>query len=198
MVGRSRSVSICMAFLIYIIHGNFHHKSLNLDNYNDDNDNDIYNSVEYNKFIKDNKKRNYNNYNTNEYNYNSNSNGNDTNNNYDKINTLEHIKPILTNKEKCYIVYKKEVMLNEIDELINTYNVLKKEISINKKCKSNDDVEDAITTYKTIDELNKIIKTMKDQSGKHFIIQLLKYIKKYRSCAEPNPYFIIQLSESIF
>ena len=193
MVGRSRSVSICMAFLIHIIQGHFHKKSLNLDNYNDNynnnNDDDIYNSVEYNKFIKINnntkKKVSY----------------NETNYNHEKINTTEHIKPNLSNKEKNYIVYKKEVMLNEIDELINTYTLLKKEINIKKRydnSECSDEVSDNNTSYKTIDELNKIIKNMKDQSGKHFIIQLLKYIKKYRSCAEPNPYFIKQLSESIF
>ena len=186
MVGRSRSVSICMAFLIYIIQGNFHKKSLNLEN--NDND-DIYNSIEYNKFIKLNnnikKKSTY---------------TNDTN--YEKITTSEHIKPRLSNKEKTYIVYKKEVMLNEMDDLIHTYSVLKKEISIKKKCgngNSNDDNDnDGSNSYKTIDELNNIIKNMKDQSGRHFIIQLLKYIKKYRTCAEPNPYFMNQLIDIIF
>ena len=189
MVGRSRSVSICMAFLIHIIQGNFHKKSLNLENYNDD----IYNSVEYNKFIKNNNKRH--------------TNTNTNHNDYENINRLEHIKPNLNNKEQTYIVYKKEVMLNEIDDLINTYTILKKEIYIKKKCNSDSDSDNSNNnnnnnnndeTYKTINELNKIIKTMKEQSGKHFIIQLLKYIKKYRSCANPNPYFITQLSESIF
>jgi hypothetical protein len=187
MVGRSRSVSICMAFLIHIIQGNFHKKSLNLENNDNDNcsNDDIYNSVEYNKFIKMNnntkKKTSY----------------NDTNNNYEKINTTEHIKPSLSNKEKNYIVYKKEVMLNEIDDLINIYTLLKKEINIKKRCDSDEGIDDN-ASYKTINELNKIIKNMKDQSGQHFIIQLLKYIKKYRSCAEPNSFFIKQLSESIF
>jgi hypothetical protein len=178
MVGRSRSVSICIAFLIHIIQGHFHKKTLNLD---DTSDNNIYNSIEYNKFIKDNNTKKKRSYDTND---------NNTTTKYEKINTLEHIKPILSNKEKFYIVYKKETMLNEIDDLIQTYNVLKKEITVFKK--SNDEI------YKNIDELNKIINTMKVQSGKHFIIQLLKYIKKYRTCASPNPYFINQLSESIF
>ena len=184
-----------MAFLIYIIQGNFHKKSLNLEEtYNDD----IYNSVEYNKFIKTNNntksKRSYDDTND----------TNDNNTNYEKINTSEHIKPKLSNKEKIYIVYKKETMLNEIDDLIHTYNVLKKEITVFKKREVIDDNDndnddnDGSDSYKTIDELNKIIKKMKDQSGKHFIIQLLKYMKKYRSCAEPNPYFMNQLSESIF
>jgi len=179
MVGRSRSVSICMAFLIYIIQGNFHKRSLNLQETHDLYD-DIYNSIEYNKFIKINNTKKNSSY--------------DTHTNYEKINTSDHIKPNLNNKEKFYIVYKKEIMLNEMDDLIHTYNVLKKEITVFKKKEDCD--ED--NTYKTINELNKIIKNMKNQSGKHFIIQLLKYMKKYRSCAEPNPYFINQLSESIF
>lgn len=179
MVGRSRSVSICMAFLIYIIQGNFHKRSLNLQETHDLCD-DIYNSIEYNKFIKINNTKKNSSY--------------DTHTNYEKINTSDHIKPNLNNKEKFYIVYKKEIMLNEMDDLIHTYNVLKKEITVFKKKEDSDEEN----TYKTINELNKIIKNMKNQSGKHFIIQLLKYMKKYRSCAEPNPYFINQLSESIF
>ena len=206
MVGRSRSVAICMAFLINIIQGNFHKKSLNLENYNN-HDDDIYNSLEYTKFVKNNKKQNYNYNNTNTT---TNTNTNNTNtNNYENITKLEHIKPSLSNKEKFYIVYKKEVMLNEIDELINTYNILKKEISIKKRCEDSnsdnyamDDSDNSNnnnnTTYKNIDELNQMIKNMKLQSGKHFIIQLLKYIKKYRKESNPNSYFITQLCEVIF
>jgi len=179
MVGRSRSVSICMAFLIHIIQGYFHKKSLNLENYNDE----IYNLVEYNKFIKKNKQN---------YNTNNNTNTN-TNNNYENINRFEHIKPLLNNKEKSYIIYKKEVMLNEIDELINTYNILKNNISIKNTCDNDENIK-----YKTVDDLNKIIKNMKEQAGAKFITQLLKYIKKYRTYAKPNPFFIKQLIEILF
>ena len=81
-------------------------------------------------------------------------------------------------------------MLNDVDELIKMYSILKKEITVFKK--SNDD------TYKNIDELNNVIKNMKKQSSNHFIIQLLKYVKTYRQIANPNPYFITQLCEYIF
>ena len=177
MVGKSRSITLFLAFLIYIIQGHFHKKYLNLEDCND-----IYNSIEYNKFIKDKKleKKGTNGYDE----------LNNKNHLYDNINTSEHIKPQLSNKEKSFILYKKEKMLNDVDELIKMYSILKKEITVFKK--SNDD------TYKNIDELNNVIKNMKKQSAHHFIIQLLKYVKTYRQIAKPNPYFITQLCEYIF
>ena len=210
MVGRSRSVTIFLAFLIYIIQGNFNKNILNLEECND-----IYNSIEYNKLIKEKKRqREYNSgdYDVNSYDGISNKNrkhdryddnsDNDLDNDLDKITKVAHIKPQLNNREKNFIIYKKENMLNDVDKLIYDYNILKKEISIKKKCKSDDDDgdddNDNDNTYKTVNELNKIIKTMKKQSGNHFIIQILKYIKTYRKTAEPNSYFINQLSEYIF
>ena len=194
MDGKSPSVTIFLSFLIYIVQGNFNKNILNLYNNNND-DNDIYSSIEYNKFIKINndKKNNsfdgINNNNKNQLYYNN-------SNNYEKINTIEHIKPKLNNREKNFIIYKKENMINDVDELINTYNILKKEITIKKK--SIDSGDSGNSANKNINDLNTIIKNMKTQSGTHFIIQLIKYIQKYRSIANPNPYFINQLSDNIF
>lgn len=192
MVGRSRSVTIFLAFLIHIIQGYFHKKNLNLEDCND-----IYNSIEYNKFLKD---KTFNNKFTNSYDGISNqSNHSITNDNYETITTKEHIKPQLNNKEKNFILYKKEKMLNEVDELISTYSMLKKEITLFKNDSHSIDGDSSDdSSHKNIDELNQIINQRKQNSGNHFIIQLLKYVKTYRIEANPNPYFITQLCEYIF
>jgi hypothetical protein len=196
MVGRSRSVTIFLAFLIHIIQGYFHKKNLNLEDCND-----IYNSIEYNKFLKDKTLNNkFNNKFTNSYDGISNqSNHSITNDNYETITTKEHIKPQLNNKEKNFILYKKEKMLNEVDELISTYSMLKKEITLFKNDSHSIDGDSSDdSSHKNIDELNQIINQRKQNSGNHFIIQLLKYVKTYRIEANPNPYFITQLCEYIF
>jgi len=195
MVGRSRSVCLFLGFLIYIMQGRFHKKSLNLEN-----NNDIYNSIEYNKFIKDNKK----NYSYDGMNYGNSRNGNCNNDNYngdyDKINKNNEIKPQFNDKEKSFILYKKEKMLLDVDELINSYETLKKEITIYKK-DSNNNMSinfEKTKNYKDVNELNQIVKNMKLQAGQHFISSLLTYVKKYRREANPNPYFIKQIIEYSF
>jgi len=201
MVGRSRSVTIFLAFLIHIIQGYFHKKNLNLEDCND-----IYNSIEYNKFLKDKTLNNkFNNKFTNSYdgisnqsNQSNHSNHSITNDNYETITTKEHIKPQLNNKEKNFILYKKEKMLNEVDELISIYSILKKEIILFKNDSDRNNSSSDGGGYKNIDELNQIINQRKQNSGNHFIIQLLKYVKTYRIEANPNPYFITQLCEYIF
>ena len=185
MAGRSRSITLFLAFLIYIMQERFHKKSLNLEN-----NNDIYNSIEYNKFIKDNKKINYDGLS------NNNNNGND----FERINTNNNTMPQFNDKIKSFNLYKKEKMLSDVDELINIYNKLKKEITIYKK---NDDNNISIDFYKTknykdINELNQIVKKMKIEAGQHFIKELIKYITKYRKEARPNPYFIKQIIEYSF
>jgi hypothetical protein len=185
--------------------GRFHKKSLNLEN-----NNDIYNSIEYNKFIKDNKKKysydgiNYgNSRNGNSRNGNSNNdnyNGDNYNGDYDKINKNNEIKPQFNDKEKSFILYKKEKMLLDVDELINTYETLKKEITIYKK-DSNNNMSinfEKTKNYKDVNELNQIVKNMKLQAGQYFISSLLTYVKKYRREANPNPYFIKQIIEYSF
>ena len=196
MVGRSRSVSLFLGFLIYIMQGRFHKKTLNLEN-----NNDIYNSIEYNKFIKDNKK----NYSYDGMNYSKNSNGGtyndgDNNNDYEKINKNNEIKPQFNNKKTSFILYKKEKMLLDVDELIHTYETLKKEITIYKKDTNNNICInfDKTKNYKNVNELNQILKNMKLQAGTYFIGSLLTYVKKYRREANPNPYFIKQIIEYSF
>ena len=199
MVGCSRSVCLFLGFLIYIMQGRFHKKSLNLEN-----NNDIYNSIEYNKFIKDNKKNysydgmnygNSRNVNRNNDNYNDDNNGD-----YEKINKNNEIKPQFNDKEKSFILYKKEKMLLDVDELIHTYETLKKEITIYKKDTNNNICINFEKTknYKDVNELNKIVKNMKLQAGTCFIGSLLTYVKKYRREAKPNPYFIKQIIEYSF
>ena len=193
MGGRSRSITLFLSFLIYIMQERFHKKSLNLEN-----NNDIYNSIEYNKFIKNNiKKSNYDGVN----NSNGNSNNNDINNNdYERINTNNNTMPQFNDKEKSFNLYKKEKMLSNVDELIDTYNKLKKEITIYKKNNDNNTSIDFDTTkyYKDVNELNQIVKKMKIEAGQHFIKELIKYITKYRKEARPNPYFIKQIIEYSF
>ena len=195
MAGRSRSITLFLAFLIYIVQGNFNKNILNLYSY--DNDSDIYSSTEYNKFIKINKDRKKNNSYDGINNSNSDGDDNSKGNNDDNIYTVDHIKPQLNNRAKNFVLYKKENMFNDVDELMRTYTILKKEITVEKK-------RDAISTSdndNSLHEMNKmntILKNMKKQSGNHFIIQLIKYIQKYRSIANPNQYFINQLSETIF
>ena len=194
MGGRSRSITLFLSFLIYIMQEKFHKKSLNLEN-----NNDIYNSIEYNKFIKNNiKKSNYDGINNSNGNNNSNNGNNDIND--ERINTNNNIMPQFNDKEKSFNIYKKEKMLSDVDELIDIYNKLKKEITIYKKNNDNNISIDFNKTknYKDINELNKIVKKMKLEAGQHFIKELIKYITKYRKQARPNPYFIKQIIEYSF
>lgn len=194
MGGRSRSITLFLSFLIYIMQKKFHKKSLNLEN-----NNDIYNSIEYNKFIKNNiKKSNYDGINNSNGNNNSNNGNNDIND--ERINTNNNIMPQFNDKEKSFNIYKKEKMLSDVDELIDIYNKLKKEITIYKKNNDNNISIDFNKTknYKDINELNKIVKKMKLEAGQHFIKELIKYITKYRKQARPNPYFIKQIIEYSF
>jgi hypothetical protein len=194
MGGRSRSITLFLSFLIYIMQERFHKKSLNLEN-----NNDIYNSIEYNKFIKDNiKKINFDGVNNN--NNNNNNNNVINNNDYESINTNNNTMPQFNDKEKSFNLYKKEKMLSDVDELIDTYNKLKKEITIYKKNNDNNTSIDFDTTkyYKDVNELNQIVKKMKIEAGQHFIKELIKYITKYRKEARPNPYFIKQIIEYSF
>lgn len=160
MVGRSRSVTMFLAFLINIIRGNFNQSIVNLIS-----DNDVSNEAEYKQFGKSRNKIDikYTNSIT------------DTVN--DSITTLEYIKPKLTNKYHNFMNYKKETMIHQVEELIEKYKLLQKEINI---------FSDDIVSVKSIEQL-------KQQFANNFIVQILKYVKTYRSIASPNPYFISQL-----
>ena len=189
MVGRSRSVSLFLGFLIYIMHEKFHKKSLNLEN-----NNDIYNSIEYNKFMKDNKRKsNFDG--VNNSNSNSNTNSNTNSNDYEKITTNTTTMPQFNDKEKSFNVYKKEKMIDDVDELIHTYNKLKKEITIYKQNNNNNNNIhfDKTKNNSNVNVHTQIVKKMKLEAGKQFTKELLIYIIKYRRQAKPNPYFIKQI-----
>lgn len=159
MVGRSRSVTMFLAFLINVIRGNFNQNIVNLGS-----DNDVSNEVEYKQFGKS-------------RNTNTNSKIRDTYN--EDINQIEYIKPELSNKYRNFINYKKETMIREVDELMEKYKLFQKEMNI---------FADEIVSDTSIEQL-------KQQFANNFIVQILKYIKKYRSMASPNSYFVSQLIE---
>ena len=163
MVGRSRSVTMFLAFLINVIRGNFNQNIVNLGS-----DNDVSNEVEYKQFGKSR------NTNTN-INQNTHSQIRDTYN--EDINQIEYIKPELSNKYRNFINYKKETMIREVDDLMEKYKLFQKEMNI---------FADEIVSDTSIEQL-------KQQFANNFIVQILKYIKKYRSMASPNSYFVSQL-----
>jgi len=184
MVGRSRSITILLAFLIHIIKGNFNQQTINLYTTGD-----ISNQIDFNRFTGKSNIINNNNFiidGVNEFNGDKNNNvdGNgDKNNNVDgngdsnghghgnrdmvnvdgneKIITVKYKIPKLGNKYENYIIHKKETMIHEIDQIKSEY------INIHKK---------------GVDSEYIII-----------INEILKYIKKYRTIACPNQYFINQL-----
>jgi len=179
MVGRSRSVSIFIAFLINIIQGNLNQAIVKLDA-----DNDVSNELEYKQFgnfkytkhkgvrdvaIASNRQ--------------GNGNGN-TDGEFENITKLEFQAPQLSNKYRNFMIYKKETMINEIEELIGKYEIMKQDLNI-------------LVVHNNIDISSKKFKELKQQFSNNFIVLLLKYIKKYRKVAEPNPYFITQLTDTI-
>jgi hypothetical protein len=179
MVGRSRSVSIFIAFLINIIQGNLNQAIVKLDA-----DNDVSNELEYKQFgnfkytkhkgvrdvaIASNRQ--------------GNGNGN-TDGEFENITKLEFQAPQLSNKYRNFMIYKKETMINEIEELIGKYEIMKQDLNI-------------LVVHNNIDISSKKFKELKQQFSNNFIVLLLKYIKKYRKVAEPNLYFITQLTDTI-
>jgi hypothetical protein len=173
MVGRSRSVTIFIAFLIHIIKGNYNQENLKLDS-----ENDIYNMIEYNKMIT---------YKNNSQNSRQLGNENGENgdlNKEDKITRIQHTKPVLGKKEEEFIFYKKRKMINEIEELKKKYKLFQKEIEIyNGDCASTD---------------SESINNLKNKFTSTFVNKIIDYVVKYRSIANPNPYFIKQLSDYLY
>jgi len=179
MVGRSRSVTVFLAFLIHIIRGNFNQSIVNLIS-----DNDVSNEAEYKQFGKSrNSNIKYSNIKYSDIKYSdikysdikyTNSRTDTVN---DSITTHDYIKPKLSNKYHSFMNYKKETMIHQVEELIEKYKLLQKEINI---------FSDDIVPVKSIEQL-------KQQFANNFIVQILTYIKTYRPIASPNPYFISQL-----
>ena len=178
MVGRSRSVTIFIAFLIYIIQGKFNQSTLNLEQ-----SNDIYNSIEYKKIIEnlsqiksEPKHKKTKNQKHNEY--------NEQHNEDEKITTHDHVKPQLSKKDETFIIYKKHEMVNDINNLINKYKLLKQEI-VNMSNYPILDTEESKETFLSV----------KYKISYEFINQIIFYAKKYRSISCPNAYFVKQLCD---
>ena len=203
MAGRSRSVTIFIAFLIFIIKGGLNQCIVILNNENNNNNNnnnehninnDVCNIIEYNKLIdskkqhieyKDNSNYNYN------HNYNSNSKKNENknrNNLFDeKISSIENEIPRLSKKEENFVLYKKQKMITDIDELISNYKILKKELDNYKK-----------QIFIETEETQELIKNMKIEFSSKMLKEILQYVKSHRSCISPNAHFINQLGDLLF
>lgn len=197
MAGRSRSVSIFLAFLINVIQGNFNQSILILDT-----DNDVSNEAEYKQISNDNIRKNNNNQ-TNIREFVNPLNNNNANNNKPvdnelKIDKVEYQKPQLNinNKYRTFMLYKKETMISEIEKIITKYKLLKKELDIYT---NNDTTEDNIRGSIGDDVIsNKAIATMKQKLSANLFDVIMKYVKKYRKIASPNSYFIEQLINIIY
>lgn len=117
MVGRSRSVSVFIAFIIHLIQGNFNQSLVDITGYND-----VSNAIEYNKFIGkiqgiitdgvapvriDNIKQ-----------------CNNINISDEEISRVSYLQPEFDNKYNKFMNYKKDFMIREIEKLIKKYNEL--------------------------------------------------------------------------
>jgi hypothetical protein len=75
-------------------------------------------------------------------------------------------------------------MINEIEELKKKYKLFQKEIEIyNGDCASTD---------------SESINNLKNKFTSTFVNKIIDYVVKYRSIANPNPYFIKQLSDYLY
>ena len=189
MVGRSRSVTIFIAFLIFIIKGGINQCIVVLNNENyehnmNNNTNDICNIIEYNKLI-DSKKTQKEYKDNNNYN---NKNTQNTNNlNDEKISSIDNELPKLSKKEENFVLYKKQKMITDVDELISNYKILKKELDNYKK-----------QIFIDTEESQEIIKNMKKEFSTKMLNNILQYVKSHRSCISPNLHFRNQLGDLLF
>ena len=170
MVGRSRSMTIFLAFLINMIRGkcqNFDYNNIKIIG-NDARSN----LIEHNNLAKTSKvKRGGSNSVSNSVSNSSRSN-NSTLENVSK-NTQE--LPQLNVKEEHFITYKKQNMLNDVDELVSRYKYLKDKMVVRVNFENLNDPE-----------LQKFANI--------FITHLIDYSKKYRSISCPNTNFVKQLA----
>lgn len=120
MVGRSRSVSIFMAFLIHVIQGYFNQSLVDITSIND-----VSNEIEYNKFIGKRTRVIADGTASVRFVNESNHNKQDKKDN-EEISKLEYLQPEFGNKFRKFINYKKDLMLREIEKLIEKYKDNKK------------------------------------------------------------------------
>ena len=178
MVGRSRSITIFIAFLIFIVKGFLNQSIVKIEDeniYSNDNFNiDNCNIIEYRKLSENNKKhRHY--VNPNSY--------SDTEN----ISKNEQEIPRLSKKEENFILYKKRKMIDDIDNIIVKYKLLKKDLyNFNNE------------TFVETEENNELFTNMKFQFTSQILKLLLNYVTSHRAIAMPNPNFLNQLSQILF
>ena len=194
MVGRSRSVTIFIAFLIMIIKGEFTQSLVTLDNDKNNylnNYNELSNMIEYKKLIENNENNTHIIQNNKKYRRNNTNNSNHLNQNsyidIEQITSITQELPKLSKKEENFIIYKKQKMCTDIEDIICNYNLLKKELNSFKK-----------TTFVETEETLELFENMKAQFASKIFIQLLTYVRSHRECASPNNNFINQLCKLIF
>ena len=174
MVGRSRSVSVFLAFIIHVMQGYFNQSLVDTTS-----SNDVSNEIEYNKFIgkhigKQTKVitdsiapvRYVNERSVENQGNQANKDGESELQNNEEISRVEYLQPEFGNKFRKFINYKKDLMLREIEKLIDKYKLYPSSPSV-----TNTNLDTKADLYSDI----------------------LAYVKKYRAIACPNIYFEKQL-----
>ena len=166
MVGRSRSMTIFLAFLINMVRGkcqNFDYNNIKIIG-NDAKSN----LIEHNNLAKNSKVKRDDSNSPRSNNFNITTNQENVTKNTQEL-------PQLNVREEHFITYKKQNMLNDIDELVCRYKDLKNKMVLFANFENVNDPE-----------LQKFCNT--------FIEHLISYSKRYRSISCPNPNFVKQLS----
>lgn len=196
MAGRSRSITVLIAFIISIIKGEFNQSIIKFDNYNSDGsgdgsggfDYDIYNTIEYKKMIEGKKFQRQQYVDSDSNNNGGSRNGNNYNNiDSENISRTEQEKPKLTKKELNFVLYKKQKMIDDISDILSKYTILKKEINAFKEELLLED-----------EESEKIVNKMKRNFSSKILNEIIIYIKSHRKNARPNSHFINQLGDLLF
>ena len=167
MVGRSRSITIFLAFLINILCGNFNQKCVKIYS-----ENDVSNGIECKKFF------NFRNADgTSIYKKNGNGNASD-------YNKTDYIKPELCNKYHNFMNYKKESMISEVDDLIIEYKLMQKKQAHKHKHiinndSTNDSSNDNIYESNLMLHIMQYIKKYRKTASPNpfFVSQLIKLLK---------------------
>jgi protein-tyrosine phosphatase len=172
MAGCSRSVSIFIAFLIYILKGGINQCIVRIDEDNNTNNfNEVCNLIEYKKLIENKKIKT-------------------TSKSYmdsEQITSNVQELPKLSKKEENFIIYKKQKMINDIEDIISNYNLLTKELNNFKN-----------TTFVETEETQELYANTKAKFAAKIFSQLLIYVKSHRAYALPNDNFINQLCNIIY
>ena len=220
MAGRSRSVTMFLAFIIHILQNKFSQSNINMDTYND-----VSNEIEYNNItnliantkagfsksraqnagfsksraqniIENDNNAGFSKSRAQNIIENENENYNNDNNNNNKL-LLNKPLPIYTPVEN---ITTQSYQLPQLSNKYNNFILYKKEQMINEVNVLIANYNIFIKNYKMYDNANALevmeyttITKHKHDIKSGFIQLLINYIKKYRLIAQPNPYFIIQL-----